>query len=57
MRGHNSKVTKTRKYEEYKDKRLQAAKVAVKIKSDKPLSDKSILKFVQETEGKKFKDV
>jgi hypothetical protein len=56
MRGHNSKVTKTRKYEE-KDKRLQAAKEAVKIKSDKPLSDKSILKFVQETEGKKFKDV
>lgn len=52
----DSIVAKPRKHQE-KDKRLEAAKGSVKIKTIQPLEDSNIREFIQKTEGRQFKDV
>lgn len=49
-------VVKPREHRE-KDKKLEAAKNSVKIKTDNPLGDKSIRTFIERTEGKQYKDI
>lgn len=52
----SNNTAKPRKYDE-KDKRLEEAKQSVRIKTDKPLAESSIRKFIESTEGKDFKKI